>query len=145
MAASTTPKQVRELLNDWFSNNTFVPDWVPKKIQHPASAYVLAGLIQTVAIFATMGLIFFVTDFTFRGAFILLGVIGVALTLGAGPGLLASLVGATLLDLLLVPPYFTLTGKKGADFLNVFFYFVVCLATNLASSHAQKVRQPPKV
>jgi K+-sensing histidine kinase KdpD len=138
--SSDTRKIVPEFVKTWFDTNTFVPPWLPKRLQHSASAYAIAGLIQGVAISLTAGLIYLVPGFTFRGALILLGVIGVALTLGGAPGLLASLVGATLLDLFLVPPVLSIV-KKGADLLTIVFYLIVCLAANLSAAHAQQTRR----
>ncbi len=139
---SDTKKILPEFVGKWFEGNTFVPSWFPDRLRHPAFAYVAAGLLQSVAIVLTAGLIHIVPDFTFRGAFILLGVIAVALTLGGAPGLLASLVGATLLDLFLVPPFLSFL-KKGADLLTIAFYLIVCLAANLSAAHAQQTRLAP--
>ena len=119
MSPTTTPKLFRDSLHDWFNTNTFTPDWLPKRLQHPVSAYVGAVLIQVVAIVVTIGLVAIAPDFTFKGAFILLGVIGVAFILGGAPGLLASLVGATMLDFFLVPPLFSLSLNKGGEMLSV--------------------------
>ncbi len=121
----------------WLEENTIIPLWMPKQVRHPLTTLAFASLIQIVAIALTVGIVHLVPGFTFRGALILLGVIAVALTVGGTPGLLASLLGTLLLDFFLVSPTYTLSLKKGADMLNIFFYLLVCLATNIAASHAQ--------
>jgi two-component system, OmpR family, sensor histidine kinase KdpD len=141
MATKSQTNSATGALKEWFTSNTVIPPWFPKRVRHPLSVYSAAGVIQIVAIGLTMGLVAIAPDFTFRGALILLGVIGVAMTMGGGPGLVASFVGATLLDFLLIPPIFSFSQKKGADVLNVVFYLIVCLATNLAAAHAQQTRQ----
>ncbi len=142
---ATKTKALPAVVGQWFTENTFAPDWLPDKLQQPAVPYIAAAAVQCVAIALTVGLVQLAPDFTFRGALILLGVIGVALTLGGGPGLLASLVGTVLLDFFLVPPTLSLSLDKGVNILNVIFYLIVCLATNLATAHAQRARQarPP--
>jgi K+-sensing histidine kinase KdpD len=136
----TWAQAVKTFVTRWFTENTIVPEWVPKPLRHPLFMYLAAAVIQSIAIFLTVMLVFIVPDFTFRGALILLGVIGVALTLGAGPGLMASFVGTTLLDIFLTSPAVSLSLRTGADVLNVGFYATVCLATNMAASHAQRAR-----
>lgn len=128
-------------IGQWLHENTILPAWLPKSMRHPISTYLFAAMVQVVAIAITVGVVQLVPDFAFHGAFILLGVIAVAVTVGGAPGLFASLVGTVLLDFVLDPPTFTFSMKKGSDILAVIFYFIVCLATNLAAAHAQKQRQ----
>lgn len=132
----TPTTDLQGIVQRWFRANTLTPTWLPKRWQHTAVTYVAACLVQVVAILLTAGLLQLVPGFTFRGAFILLGVIVVALTMGGAPGLLASFAGTVMLDLFLVPPYFSFAITKGADLVNVLFYLIVCLATNLASARA---------
>jgi two-component system, OmpR family, sensor histidine kinase KdpD len=135
---SVVATEMRETVQNWFRTNTFTPSWFPKSWRHPAVAYGAAVLVQIVAILLTMGILQLVPDFSFRGAIILLGVILVALTVGGAPGLLASLMGTLLLDVFVIPPTFSLALKKGADLVTVVFYLIVCLATNLAASSAER-------
>jgi K+-sensing histidine kinase KdpD len=139
---ATETKAAPSAIGGWLQDNTIMPAWLPKGLRHPISTYIFAALVQGIAIAATVGLVQIVPDFAFRGAFILLGVIVVAATVGGAPGLFASLVGTLLLDFALEPPTFTFAMKKGSDVLAVVFYFIVCLATNLAASHAQRQGQP---
>jgi K+-sensing histidine kinase KdpD len=129
-------------LKKWITANTIIPKWFPKPLQHPLVVYAAASCVQLLAISLTIGLVALVPAFTFRGALILLGVIGVALTMGAGPGLFASFIGTLLLDVFLTPPLFSFVPEKEADVLNVVLYLLVCLATNWAATHAQQSQQP---
>ena len=138
MKAPDVSTEIRDTIQNWFRTNTFTPSWLPKSWRHPAVAYGVACIVQVVAILLTLGVLQLFPDFSFRGAIILLGVILVALTVGGAPGLLASLVGTLLLDVFLIPPPFSFALKKGSDLVTVVFYLLVCLATNLAASSAER-------
>jgi K+-sensing histidine kinase KdpD len=129
-------------LKKWITANTVIPRWFPRPIHHLLAVYVAASCVQLLAIGLTIGLVALFPAFTFRGALILLGVIGVALTMGAGPGLLASFIGTLLLDFFLIPPVFSFVPEKAADVLTVVLYLLVCLVTNWAATHAQQSQQP---
>src|SRR5215469_13804793 len=138
----TTPtKTAGNPLKKWIIANTVIPKWFPKPLQHVLAVYGAASCVQLLAIGLTIGLVALFPAFTFRGALILLGVIGVALTMGAGPGLLASFIGTLSLDFFLIPPLFSFIPEKEADVLTVVLYLLVCLATNWAATHAQQSEQ----
>jgi K+-sensing histidine kinase KdpD len=142
MATKVPTKPAMMPFMKWFTANTIIPKWFPKPLQHPLAIYAAASLVQLIAIGLTITIVALVPDLTFRGALILFGVLEVAWTMGAGPGLLASFIGTILLDFFLTPPLFSLVPEKGADVLNVVLYLLVCLATNWAVARAQKSQQP---
>lgn len=133
--------EIQFFIRDWFRANTFTPRWFPAAVRHPVSAFGFGILIQSVAILCTTVILNLVPDFSFRGALIIVGVVITALTVGGGPGLIASFTGTLLLQFFLLPPYFSFSLNKGSDTLSVVFYLFVCLSTNLAASHVEQIHR----
>ena len=95
-------------------------------------------LVQVIAITGLTALIRLVPSFQFQDALV---VLVVALNWGAGPGLLATLVGGTLLLFLLLPPVFSLTIARVEDALGLLIYLGVGCAVSLLAGQVQRVRR----
>jgi signal transduction histidine kinase len=87
----------------WLRAATFSPPWLPARWRHPLTGYVVAVLVEGLASLLTLLLVLAYHGFPFSSVFALLGVALVALTFGAGPSLLATGIGAVLLDGVDVP------------------------------------------
>ena len=85
--------------------NTFAPEWLPKRWHHPLVGYLVAPLLEVGAVSLTLLTGHVLPVFAVQGALVILGIVLVALTWGAGPSLLAVLVGTGLLKLVVVPLY----------------------------------------
>lgn len=108
-------------------------------MSRPLAAYGLAVAVELVAVLLTVPVLALFPDFGFRGAIIILGVVGVALTLSGGSGLLASLTGTLPLEFALPPSFLSFSLEKRSDLVGVLFYLGVCLATNMATSHRTRI------
>src|SRR5205809_8085699 len=79
----------------WIAANTFTPAWLtPAWSRHPGLGYLAAILLQVLAALATLVLVRVFPLLEFQAALSLLMIVLVAFSWGAGPGLLAVIVGA---------------------------------------------------
>ncbi len=103
-------------LQSWFLENTFAPQWLPKRWRHPLVGYLVAVLLEIGVVSLAFLTGHLLPVFAVQGSLIILGIVLVALTWGAGPSLLAVLVGTGLLKLVVVPFYLPLlvNGAVGA-------------------------------
>jgi PAS domain S-box-containing protein len=110
----------------WMQANSFSPRWMPESLRHPAIGYLIALLIQT-AVILTVYLLLLqpIPDFTFEGLLLVLVVLLLALSWGAGPGLLATLLGGLFFYYLVFPSPFTWAfGSKGSGISIILFLLV---------------------
>lgn len=119
------------MLLRWIRDNTVIPVWIPKGWRQVWLIHALMVIVQALAILITAGLLQLLPDFGFKGALFILGATVVSHYLGTFPGMLASLVGTTLFDLFLVPPFFTIIPGKAADVLDLLFYLLVCITISV--------------
>jgi hypothetical protein len=105
-------------IRHWLVAHTFAPPFLTGRWSHPAVGYLLAVVLQVVTVTGLVELIRLFPSFQFQEALLILVVLVVALTWGAGPGLLATLVGAVLLTFLLLPPVYSLKIARIEDVLD---------------------------
>src|SRR5579871_4210077 len=94
-------------LRRWLLANTFAPTWLPGRWRHPLVGYLLAVLLVLAAVGVDGALAQSLPAFAFSGLVPILAIAAVALSWGAGPSLLATILGAFLLYYIVVPPRFT--------------------------------------
>ena len=128
-------------IRHWLVAHTFAPPFLTGRWSHPAVGYLLAVVLQVVTVTGLVELIRLFPSFQFQEALVILVVLVVALTWGAGPGLLATLVGAVLLTFLLLPPVYSLKIVRIEDVLDLLVYLAVGLAVSLLSSQVQRARR----
>jgi PAS domain S-box-containing protein len=109
----------------WLRINNFSPGWLPEPLRHPAAGYLAALLIEAAAVLGSFLLIGWCPEFAFKGLLPVLALILVALGWGAGPGLLATLWGALLLDVLVLPPPLAWDNGGGNDLVSLLLFLVV--------------------
>lgn len=124
----------------WLVANSSIPAWVPRRWCMPGIGYGVAVLAQLVAIAGERLLTHFFPPFAFHGLLVAIGVTLVALGWGAGPGLLATLIGALALDYVVLLPYLTWSLRK-TDLVGVLLVTVVGLAASVATSQAEHARE----
>jgi len=90
-------------LRQWVLDNTFSPFWLPPALRRPVTGLVLAVMLELAASALTVLLLALVPTFSFLGTVHILTVALVALTWGAAPSLLATVVGAISLELIVLP------------------------------------------
>ena len=124
----------------WFQANTFAPKFLASPWSHPAFGYLVAVLGQVLAVTAITLIVHGLPSFRFAGAIVLLTVLLVAFGWGAGPSLVATLVGAVLLTFLFVPPIFSFAVAQVVDLFGVILYLVVGLTLSILASQTQQAR-----
>jgi PAS domain S-box-containing protein len=125
----------------WLVAQTFAPPFLSGRWSHPAVGYLLAVLLQVITVTGLVEVIRLFPSFQFQEALVILVVLVVALAWGVGPGLLATLVGAVLLTLLLLPPTFSFMLARIEDGLNLLVYLGVGLAVSFLASQVQQARR----
>ncbi len=90
---------------DWMRKSAFAPDWLPESWRDPITGYIAAVLLQVFTVILTIVLFKLFSTFEFAGLLGILAIVLVALNWGAGPGLLATLLGTVLLDFFILSPH----------------------------------------
>jgi len=91
----------------WFQDNTFAPAWLPGRWQHPLVGALVGAALEATAVTIDLLLLQVFPTFQLTGILLLLPVLLVALTWGAGPSLISTLVGAALLNSFILTPRFS--------------------------------------
>jgi hypothetical protein len=73
-------------LRQWVRANTFAPSWLPARLRHPALGYLMAVMLEVIAVALTLLLMIAMPAFSRLELLVILGVALVALNWGAGPG-----------------------------------------------------------
>ncbi len=142
VAPSTArPSQPPRSLRRWFVENTFVPDWLPAGWSRPAASYGLAIGSQVVATLVTLGFVRAFPTFSFPEALIILVVAMAALTWGAGPSLVATLVGTILLEVVVLPHTPNGGMQHAGDVLEIALVLAVGGITSVVSSGTERARR----
>jgi signal transduction histidine kinase len=120
--------RVRAGLIDWMRRETYVPAWLPESLRRMSTGYVAAIVGQIVAALVTLQLIDHLPAFALQSALAYLVVVCAAIIFGAGPGVVATLVAAALLEYVVLPPHFV--WDLDLDHLvNVLLYLLVGIST----------------
>jgi signal transduction histidine kinase len=129
-----------QAVRQWMTDNTFVPSWLPEPLRHPISGYVLAAALQVVASVATLLVLAATPEFSFSGILNTLVVALVALSWGAAPSLLATVVGAALLEVFL--PQTSHGGVTHAsDMVEIALFLVVGVIIGVVASGTELARR----
>src|SRR5437588_844240 len=125
----------------WLLANTFTPAWMTGGWRHPAVSYVVAVLLQVVALSMVVGLVQIFPGFPFAGALPILAVVVAALGWGTGPSLLATLVGALLLVVLMLPPGFSAGLSHVEDVARIVLYTMIGVTIGVSVGHSARARR----
>src|SRR5205085_2199883 len=125
----------------WLRSNTFTPVWMTGRWRHRAVGYVVAVFLQVVAVALVVGLVQIFHAFPFPAALPILAVVVVALSWGAGPSLLATLVGALLLGVLIVPHVFSVGLNPDEDVAGIVLYAIVGVTISVSAGHTARARR----
>jgi PAS domain S-box-containing protein len=138
-ALMLTAAQSWKKVHQWFLEHTFVPRIFTGPLTHPVVGYLIAGLLQTLAVTIMVLLNHFYPSFRFEGALFILMIMFVAFTWGAGPSIIATFIGATLLMVLLLP-HFSLSFVQARDIIGVGLYLLIGLAVSVFASQKEQAR-----
>ncbi|HLZ80963.1 MAG TPA: DUF4118 domain-containing protein, partial [Ktedonobacteraceae bacterium] len=108
----------------WFLTHTFAPQWLPDKWHHPFIGYTIAILLQLIAVFITGLVLHLFPTMTLTGLLEVLVVALVALNWGVGPSLIATLIGAVLLNYVIQTPHYTWTLTE-SSIAEVFLFLLI--------------------
>lgn len=133
----------RSRLRAWFVNNTFAPPWLPERLQHPVLGYLIAGLLQALAVLLTyyLGAQLQVFTVAFAGLLQILVIALVALSWGVGPSIVATLVGAALFDYLILLPPFHWFSDDPKNWYQLLLFVLVGLSISIVSSQTELARR----
>ncbi|HEU0027458.1 MAG TPA: ATP-binding protein [Ktedonobacterales bacterium] len=124
----------------WLRVNSWLPAWLPIRWRHWGVAYLAAALSQALAITIitlTNGLF---PSLLFQGALDILVIVVVALTFGAGPSLLTTLLGAALLDFFALPPHLAWSLSSPAYLMSLSLFVVIGYVASVLASQTERAR-----
>lgn len=125
----------------WFRAHSYAPGWLPSRWQHVLAGYILAGTLQILAALVSLVLPRLVPNFAFLGLLELLVVAVVAVSWGAGPSILATLLGAALLEWVVLPLSFGAEFRYPGDLLEVGWFMLVGLALGAVAGQTEGARR----
>ncbi|HEU5439357.1 MAG TPA: HAMP domain-containing sensor histidine kinase [Ktedonobacterales bacterium] len=90
-------------VRQWLEANTFTPQWLAPRGRVPAAPYLIAALLQIAGSLLTLLIFAVFPSYSFPGILELLIVAMVALSMGGGPSLVATLAGMVMLEWVVLP------------------------------------------
>jgi PAS domain S-box-containing protein len=127
-------------VGSWTRANTFAPSWLPKHLRRPLFSYLVAVLLEGVAVTLTMLLITGLPEFSVVGLLVILVVGLVALHWGSGPSVMATLVGAVLLEFFVFRPQFSWSLATATEYVSVVLILAVGFLISLAVGQVAAAR-----
>ncbi|HKV57491.1 MAG TPA: histidine kinase dimerization/phospho-acceptor domain-containing protein, partial [Ktedonobacteraceae bacterium] len=125
----------------WFQENTFAPNFLKGAVAHPALGYLVAFVFQAVISAGLFVLVHAYPSFRFPSVPLILVILLVAFGWGAGPGILALLIGAITLIIFILLPIFALQIEHTSYIIGIGFYAVVGLAISIFASNTERARR----
>jgi signal transduction histidine kinase/PAS domain-containing protein len=133
--------QASQRLRSWFMNSTFAPAWLPENLQHPFFGYLIAVLLQALAVWATVYLDQVFGGFVFASLIEVLAIALVALSWGVGPSIVATLLGAGLFEYIVLSPQFTWHVNNLKDISQLLLFILIGLAISIVASQTESARR----
>lgn len=133
--------RLAQRLRSWFLSSTFAPAWLPEGLQHPVFGYLIALILQTFAVLATVYLDTLLRVFVFTGLLEVLAIALVALSWGVGPSVLATLSGACLFDYIVLPPQYSWHLNDPSDLYQLLVFVLIGLAISIVASQTERARR----
>lgn len=127
-------------LQRWLLGHTFAPSWLSGRWRAPMLGYLVALVLQ--GIFASVTLLLFQAfpTFAFSGVLEVVAVALIALNWGAGPSLVATLVGALFLEFLILPPSFAWSFSNGQQVAETLLFLCAGVLISIVASQSQRAR-----
>lgn len=127
-------------LRRWVRLNTFTPRWLPERLRHPLTGYLVTLALEVVAILVDLLLAVSLPHFDTLGVLPLLVVAYVALSFGMGPSIVATLLSALLVEFVILPPRFGFAGRS-SDIIQVALLLLVGGGISLVAGRTERSRQ----
>ena len=125
----------------WIQENTFAPEWLPERLSYPLIGYLAAAFIVGMSTVLVLLLLALFPSFAFHGILVLVGVVLVAMGWGAGPGLLATLLGTFALYFVVLSPDASWLHTDPADGVGLATYLLVGAAISLLAGQNERARR----
>ncbi|HEU5229765.1 MAG TPA: ATP-binding protein, partial [Ktedonobacteraceae bacterium] len=125
----------------WLRANTFAPTFFTGTWSHPIFGYLIAVLAQMGIGAVLLTLIRIYPSFRFIEGLLILVSLLMALGWGAGPSIVATLTGAALLILFILPPAFLLALTQREDIIGLCLYLAVGLTISILASQTERARR----
>jgi PAS domain S-box-containing protein len=140
----TRDKSVRHFwraLRHWFRVNTFAPSWIGKQWAHPLLGICVAILSQLVVLGLRQVLIQLFPQAVFYSALSLFSVAFIALSWGAGPSIISTLMGALLLDFFILPSQLGISFNSSDVVVSDLVYLLSGFAISALASQTERARR----
>jgi PAS domain S-box-containing protein len=125
----------------WFQENTFAPGFLSGVWANPALGYLVALVFQLVISIAILMLMHFYPSFRFPSVPLILVILLVALGWGAGPSIVALLIGSAFLLFFVLPPIFSLSIAQSEDVIGIGLYLAVGLTISIFATRTERARR----
>ena len=125
----------------WFAKNTFSPRWLKGGWRHPVASYSIAVLLEGCALLVTYLFARIFPSFMFTGALTFIAVAFIALNWGAGPGLIATLMGVLLINYMVIAPYFSWDIDGWDDAIELLLFLGVSIGITVMASQTERARR----
>lgn len=117
-----------------------MPRFLPNIWSHPILGYLAAILLQLLVILGILALTQVYPAFRFPEGPLILVILLTALQWGAGPSVVATVVGAALLIYFILPPIFSPLVAQQEDIIGVIVYLIVGFTVSILASQTQRTR-----
>ncbi len=125
----------------WVADNTFRSEWLPESLQRPAAGFTMAVALELLASLLTLLLVFLSPSYSLFSLFSVLVVVVVALTWGAAPGLLATLMAAVTLEAIVLPYSTHVSIWNTGNLLEVAACLIVGALISVFASSTERARR----
>src|SRR5215472_12307575 len=139
LLSGTKPRSSRVVL--WLRSTIQTPEWLPAPWNSPLTGSICAILIPVVSILLSLLLKQIFLTFVFPATLTVIAIVIVAFFWGTGPGLLATLWGTLLFNLVILPPQYSLKLNTFQDIFETCFLLVIGIFMTLVTSRIERVRQ----
>lgn len=126
---------------EWFRANTFMPAWLARRGCRPVVGYALAALLPLAAVALDALLVRGISAAVPMGLLEMLAVVLVALSWGAGPSTLATLIGAVMLNVVVQPPLGEIKLDTHGDAVGIALFLFVGGVVSVFASQTERARR----
>lgn len=125
----------------WLITQSFSPTWLPTALRRPAVGYGVALFAQVIAVACTTAILLALPHFAYAGLLSVLGIVLTALTFGPGPSLLATFLGALMLNFVVSLPFLRFSLSAPSDVVSFLLYVTVGVAISLIAGQVERGRR----
>lgn len=129
------------LLWKWIEDNSFLPVWLPRSMRNPLGGFAISALLEVAAGMLTLLIVTVVPTFSFIGTVHILVVALVALSWGAAPSLLATVVGAAMLEFVVLPRSIGQGIARPIDIIEALVFLAVGAIISVIASNTERARR----